>query len=101
MLTIHELVEWAKEELKTRIEDGDCNDENSISDSISEIADSFVPVYNRKIVEVALSDIYLFNCEPNLWPAFWKASPLNYLISNIYEYISEELYERYNEYQTE
>ena len=101
MLTIHELVEWAKEELRTRIEAGDCNNENSLSDSVSEIAESFVPVYTREILEVASSNYHLVSCEPDVWPAFWIASPLNYLISNIYEYISEELYKRYIEYYTE
>lgn len=101
MLTIHELVKWAKEELKTRIEEGDCNDENSVSDSISEIAESFVPVYTREILEVALSNFNFVSYESELWPAFWTSSPLNHIISNIYEYLSEELYERYNEYQTE
>ena len=95
MLTIYDITEWALEELKDWLKSNSNANENEVYDRIFEIADSSVPHLTREILEIALSDFQLACTESEIWPAYWKATPINHIISNIYEYIKDELYQRY------
>lgn len=101
MPTIQVLTESAIEEFKDCLENGECANESDISDLIHQLADNHVPIYNYDVLEVAMSDLRLAISEPELWPAYWKHSAVNLIMSNIYEYISNELNNRYNKNKTE
>ena len=66
MPTIYELVELATEELKEGLENGEYNNEDDIYDAISEIADSYIPVYNYDLLQVAMSNLRLSCTKPEL-----------------------------------
>lgn len=72
--------------------------EEQAHDRIHEIADSCVPVYYHDILEVAKSSITIALEIPDIWPAFGEATPMNLMMSNIYEHICESLYEVLQEY---
>ncbi len=101
MLTIHKLVQSALEDFKEGLKQEKWVTEDYVSDLIHEIADTNVPIYNDELLEVALSNLWLACSESELWPAFWKATPVNLLMSNIYEYIRDELFDRYTESKIE
>jgi hypothetical protein len=100
MLTIHDIVKDAIEDFWDRLNDDEWTTECDVYDLIHEIADSHVPIYYSQVLEVARSDLWLVTTQPELWPAFWTASPVHFLMTNIYEYLSEELAEWYNANKT-
>ncbi len=97
MPTLHFLVEGAIEDFKDRIESGDAANEDEIYDLIYEVTDSRMPVYNFDILEIAKSNLRLACDVPEIWPAYWIASPVNLILSNIYEAVKDALYNRYDE----
>ena len=97
MPTLHFLVEGAIEDFKDRIESGDAANEDEIYDLIYEVTDSRMPVYNFDILEIAKSSLRLACEMPELWPAYWVSSPVNLILSNIYEAVKDALYNRYDE----
>lgn len=97
MLTIQILANSAIEDFKDRLANGEWTTEDNAYDLIHEIADSHVPTYNYELLEVAMSNLWLATTEPELWPAFWQSTPVHLIMSNIYEYLSCELTEWYNE----
>ena len=97
MPTIHNLVQDAIEEFKDCLANGEWTTECDIYDLMNEISDRHVPVYNSDLLDVAKSNLRLATTEPELWPAFWESTPVNLIMSNIYEFIRNELEEWYNE----
>lgn len=97
---IHNLVDDAIEDLKSCLTNGECTTEWDVYDLIHEIADRHVPVYNSDLLEVAMSNLRLATTEPELWPAFWQNTPVYLIMTNVYEYLSNELAEWYNENET-
>jgi len=97
MLTIQKLRKDSVELFKSRLNEIWASDQDTVSDIIHEVADNIIPVYTREILEVALSNLDLACSKSELWPAFWNDIPVNHIISNIYEDISIELQEWFNE----
>lgn len=65
-------------------------------DAIHEIADSSVPVYTYDLMELAMDNFDLVTQEPSMGPAFdGKQTAINIIAANVYEYISEELFDHY------
>ena len=90
MTTLYDIKQGALESLRESIEStGDYDD-----DTLHEIADSSVPVYNQDILEAALDDMDLALTEPEIGPAFdGSSTAINIIAANIYEAILEFLTE--------
>ena len=92
--TIEQLIELAIESLN---DDYDLT-RNDISDVISEIADSTVPVYYGDLIECASNDNSLATGVPEIGPAFdGSPTPVNIIAANIYERIEQALYDHAKE----
>ena len=99
MTTLREILKDAEEELRDRWNDLDTCQRRDL-DIIHEIADSNVPIYNSDILEVAADNLYMATNEPELGPAFdGSPTPVNIIAANIYEAITERLYEVARELQ--
>src|SRR5438874_7765732 len=73
--------------------DGGCE-----SDVIHEIADSCVPVYTSTLLELAAGDNGLATDTPELGPAFdGEPTPVNVIAANVYERLTEVLWEEWRE----
>jgi len=93
--TIFALKNDAVNDLQERLQTEDYTD---IADLIHEIADWRVPLYNKQLLSVAISDLYLAICEPEVWPAFdGRPTAINLIAANIYECLVEELRQRFEE----
>ncbi len=67
-------------------------------DVIAEIADSSVPVYTYDLMQLAANNISLAVDEPELGPAFdGSPTPVNIIAANIYEAITEGLWDAWRE----
>lgn len=67
---------------------------NEISDEIAEIADVSTPVYTGDILACAVENMSLATSVPELGPAFdGENTAINLIAANIYERISNELYQ--------
>jgi hypothetical protein len=113
---IQDYIESAKETFKERMEEN-CTDVNNMTkdeleeiitkldephDEISEITDSSVPVYNSTLIELALNDLNLATDTPEVGPAFGgEATPVNIIGGNVYDRISQALFEYANELKKE
>ena len=65
--TIYDLEQGAINDLEERLQrDLEHDQESELSDLIYEVADSRVPIYHYKLLEVAQSNLYLATCEPEL-----------------------------------
>lgn len=63
-----------------------------LSDIISEVTDSSVPVYTYELLNLACENIDLAARVPELGPAFdGEPTPTNIIAANVYEYISDFL----------
>ncbi len=82
--------------LKERIEDLWIEEIDNIAEIIHEETENWIPVYNYDILQIALSDLNLVCYKSDLWPAYWQDYPINRIISNIYDRLSEDLFEWYN-----
>jgi len=87
MTTLNELIEMGKEELKEGLPD--CYDEG---DFIFEIADGLVPVYTSDLLELAMENLEIATCEPEIFAFDGTRSPINGIAGNVYQFITEELY---------
>lgn len=97
MLTIHKLRLDAIEAFKCRLDETWITDLDSVTEIIHEVTDNIIPVYNREILEVSLSNLDFACSKSDLWPAYWNDIPINHIISNIYEFLSIKLQEWYDE----
>jgi len=89
---IEELEEWVK----------DNPDDDPTDEAIFEIADSSTPIYNYDILQLAASNLFLATDAPDIGPAFdGSPTPINIIAANIYEYISNALYQRWSEIEKE
>ena len=63
-------------------------------DTISEAADSNVPIYNGDLLDLAAGDNNLAYVVPELGPAFdGSPTPINIIAANVYEAIEAHLWE--------
>lgn len=97
--TMSEMIADAIEEFDEYwYEDG--KDDPYPEDRCSEIADSSVPIYNYDLLHMAAQDNDLALSEPECGPAFdGTATPVNIIAANIYEALSNALYQRLYELQ--
>ena len=106
MSKIWDIIESAKTDLEERfeylVEAGDYHDGFEPHDIIYEVADSNVPIYNHDILQAAADDISLGTDEPELGPAFdGSPTPVNIIAANIYERIQQEMFEYWDELETQ
>jgi hypothetical protein len=91
---LQDILDSAREELKEYAQ----GEIEEISDAIHEIADGQVPVYTSDLMELAAEDIALATREPELGPAFdGSPTPVNIVAANVYEAITEALWEYWND----
>ena len=95
MTTLQYLIDWATEDLQDGIDAGDAANEDEVYDLIYEIVDSRMPIYHVDVLAIAQSNLWLAVDVPEVWPAYWIASPVNLILSNIYEYVKDELFDWY------
>lgn len=99
--TMQGRIEMALTDLDDRIEyDGGAESffRGDWQDTVHEIADSCVPVYTNDLLDIAATDNRVGVDEPELGPAFdGSPTPTNIIAANIYERLTEALYERANE----
>jgi hypothetical protein len=96
-MTLNDIIKDAIEELK----DG-WKDAQYPEDMVHEIADSSVPVYTYQLAQLAAEDVALFTDEPELGPAFdGSPTPANIVAANIYERVSQELFDKLYTLQAE
>lgn len=104
--TLDELKTDACGELDEHIERQDWSRDETESfldqphDTIHEIADSGIPIYNATLLELAANDNELALSEPELGPAFdGTATPINIIAANVFEAIEAALWDRVRELQ--
>ena len=100
MLTIYELVDSACEEFKHHLQERDDITENTITDIVCDIADSHIPAYTYQLLEVAMSDLRLVHSIPDRCVSS-NSTPMQMLQRNIYKYIKDDLWERYEKNKKE
>jgi len=89
-MTLYGIIQAAKEELQERFS----TDEPYPEDVVAEIADGSVPIYNNDLITCAYHDMSLAVDEPECGPAFdGTPTPCNIIAANIYERVSNELYQ--------
>ena len=94
-----DLLDDARDSLKN---DYNLLDEQYPSDIVSEIADSFVPVYTFNLIEYGYHNRDLMFDEPELGPAFdGSPTPTNIIAANIYEAVYNHLYQELDSVLTE
>ncbi|KKM21438.1 hypothetical protein LCGC14_1635380 [marine sediment metagenome] len=97
--TLQVCIDGALEELRERV--AQCEDDanrlvflNEPHDTIHEIADGSVPVYNATLLAVAAESNEVALLEPEIGPAFdGTPTPINIIAANIFEAIKAELWE--------
>lgn len=68
-------------------------------DIIHEVADGQVPIYTYDLMTLAADHIELAVTEPELGPAFdGSPTPVNIIAANVYERITEALWERWQDH---
>ena len=73
-----------------------------ISDLIFETADQMVPIYTYELLELAQDDLYLATEEPELGPAFdGKPTVVNIIAANVFEALESDLWEYWNELESD
>ena len=94
-----DLIEGAIEELKDRIKEEEIKiDEIELDDAISEIADNNIPIYTYDLLQYASNNFDLI--QPSELQRF-NPSVVNIIQANIYEVLTEALYEYINEQNEE
>jgi len=97
MMTRYELKTWVLEDIKYRLEnEGQWKPEDKIYEAIQYFIECGIPVYNNHLLEVALSNLWLACSEPDLEVPKWEWNPCELIACNIYEFLQEEVYDRYN-----
>ena len=92
MLTLHEIKERTKEDIKDCIENEDVG--KYPEDRIHEIVDGNMPIYTFEILEVALSDIELAAVVPEVYGFDGSHNAVNAITGNLYD----EVYQAASEY---
>lgn len=109
-MTMYDLLETARRELKERFEELISGEEPDSSaaleafsdkyqhDSVFEVADSHVPVYTEDLLMLALDNLELAHEKPGLGPAYdGLATPHNLIAANVAECIEQDLFEYWRE----
>lgn len=86
-MSLQKSIKDAKAELKERFDDGETNLQNLL-DASHEIADSFVPVYERDLIEACREDLSLFTNEPE---NECSRTPTSIVSANYYEKLVQSL----------
>lgn len=90
-MSLRDLIRDAKQELKERFDNGE-TDRDDLIDASHEIADSFVPVYTRDLINLCQDDFSLFTDKPEIGPAFdGEPTPTNIVAANVYERLTQAL----------
>ena len=96
-MKLYEIIDNAIEELEDNLND-DIFESDAPHDTISEIADSAVPVYSSDLLQLAADNLELAITEPELGPAFdGEPTPTNIIAANIQETIERALWDKYQE----
>lgn len=96
---VRDLIDDAVEELEEAWKDG-LKDEPYPEDRCHEIADGWCPLYTHETLKYAAADCSLATEEPECGPAFdGSPTPVNIIVANIYEKLSNALHQRLNELQ--
>lgn len=94
-MKLYEAVKSAIDELKEWIIENP--DEYEPHDVISELADSYVPVYTNQLLEWSMENFELATNIPEIGAAFdGKNTPINLIAANIYEYIESKLWDKWD-----
>jgi hypothetical protein len=95
-LAIEELDEWLDQEVEEYLTMPDPGD------TIFEIADSSVPVYNSDLLDCASDNYTLVTTVPELGPAFdGEATAINIIAANVFEYLTEQLWDHFQSREDE
>lgn len=95
-MRLKDVIDHVEEEVADRFVD--IKDDDCYSDTLHEIADGAVPIYNIDIMEVASNDNDIMRGVPECGPAFdGEATPLNVAAANIYEAASNAAHAKFNE----
>jgi hypothetical protein len=93
-MTLEEIVQDAITELKDWLEDNPGDDP---ADTITEIADSSVPVYNSDLLKLAADNLWLGTDAPEIYAFDGSHTPVNAIAGNVYEHVEAKLHEAYEE----
>lgn len=99
-----DILRGARQELREYLEDWTEDDfeQDEPHDIIHEIADSNVPVYTSDLMQLAADYLPLATNEPELGPAFdGSPTPTNIVAANVYDTITEDLWEEYSKIKDE
>ena len=89
MITLYDLEEEVRQEVRAWAEDHPNNDDIDYDGSLYGIVDSAVPIYTGDLMELAANNIALASDKPELGPAFDGApTPVNIVAANVYEHLS-------------
>lgn len=103
-MSIRQLLSEAEQEFKNWIEDhleeyDEFPDHDAVTEAITEIADSSVPVYNHDLLELALDDLWLACTEPDIGAAFGgEKTAVNIIAACVYERVYEALVDYWESY---
>lgn len=95
MLNYHELKMNALDDLKSRLNQWTINTDEEVADTINDVVENWIPLYNHQILKIAASHSGLVCFKSDFWPAYWQDYPINRIISNLYEQLREDLYSEY------
>jgi len=93
--SLQQIIDGAKEELKDTFKDAEYP-----TDLIHEITDSACLMPNCSYLQLACDNMHLALDEPEIGPAFdGTPTPINIIVANLYENISNELHQYLYELQ--
>ena len=94
-MNLYEIRWWAIEEFQESICESMLTD-GAIWDLINDVIDRWIPIYTVELLDLAKDDLRLACSSPKRSiPS--DNTPLSLLTANIYEYLNDELWKRYNE----
>ena len=105
--TMYGLLQVTRESFREAVEYGhDLEEQMDIlrdpGDTVSEVADSSVPVYTGDLMQLAANTLSLAVDEPECGPAFdGTPTPVNIIAANVYEALTADLYEYATELKEE
>jgi len=92
MMNLYDTIEYAKSELADNLEGEGWTDEPH--DLITELADQATPIYTYDILAFAQENLWLATEEPEIGS---DGTAIGIISANIYEHISQELWNHYDE----
>lgn len=99
---LYDLEKRVREELREWAKENPDNTDPDYDGSLSEMADSAVPIYTSDLMQMAADDISLATDEPEIGPAFdGSPTPVNIVAANVYERLTAALWEEWREIEAE